>query len=80
MNETKYIWQNGKIVKWKDAKIHVLSHGLHYGTSVFEGIRLYKIGKNKSAIFRLMTHRSPILLSKSIRNENSFHKKNSKRQ
>lgn len=56
MNETKYIWQNGKIVKWKDAKVHVLSHGLHYGTSVFEGIRLYKIGKNKSAIFRLDEH------------------------
>jgi len=43
------------MVKWEDAKIHVLSHGLHYGTSVFEGIRYYKTGKN-SSVFRLQEH------------------------
>lgn len=36
------IWFNGEFVDWKDAKIHVLSHVVHYGSSVFEGIRCYK--------------------------------------
>ncbi len=36
-----YIWMNGKLVEWKDAKLHVLSHGLHYGSCVFEGERAY---------------------------------------
>ena len=34
-----YIWFNGEMVRWEDAKVHVMSHALHYGTSVFEGIR-----------------------------------------
>ncbi|RLG14470.1 MAG: branched chain amino acid aminotransferase [Candidatus Nanohalarchaeota archaeon] len=49
------IWINGKTVNWEDAKIHVLSHALHYGTSVFEGIRCYSTKKG-SAIFRLKEH------------------------
>lgn len=36
-----YIWFNGEMVHWAEAKIHVMSHSLHYGTSVFEGIRCY---------------------------------------
>jgi hypothetical protein len=36
-----YIWLDGKLVEWKEAKLHVLSHGLHYGSSVFEGERAY---------------------------------------
>ena len=36
-----YIWFNGEMVRWEDAKVHVMSHALHYGTSVFEGIRCY---------------------------------------
>ena len=36
-----WIWFNGEIVPWKDAKVHVLTHGLHYGSSVFEGERAY---------------------------------------
>ncbi|MCD6387264.1 MAG: hypothetical protein J7L30_02985, partial [Methanophagales archaeon] len=39
------IWFNGRFVEWKDAKVHVLSHGLHYGTGVFEGIRCYSTDK-----------------------------------
>ncbi len=35
-----YIWIDGKIVEWKDAKVHVLSHGMHYGSGVFEGERM----------------------------------------
>ena len=50
-----YIWHNGQIVGWDDAKVHVLSHALHYGSSVFEGIRLYKT-PNGPKIFRLQDH------------------------
>ena len=49
------IWMNGRLVKWDDAKIHVLSHVVHYGTSWFEGIRCYNTAKG-SAIFRLDRH------------------------
>jgi branched-chain amino acid aminotransferase len=55
MEETKFIWFNGKLVKWEDAKIHVLSHALHYGSGVFEGIRAYKTKKGP-AVFRLKEH------------------------
>ena len=49
------IWIDGKMVDWKDANIHVLSHVVHYGTSVFEGIRAYKNEKGV-AVFRLEEH------------------------
>ncbi|WP_432644714.1 branched-chain amino acid transaminase [Methanobrevibacter sp.] len=49
------IWVDGEMVDWKDAKIHVLSHVVHYGTSVFEGIRAYK-NENGVAVFRLKEH------------------------
>jgi branched-chain amino acid aminotransferase len=49
------IWIDGKFVDWQDAKIHVLSHALHYGSTVFEGARCYKT-KNGSAVFRLEAH------------------------
>jgi branched-chain amino acid aminotransferase len=49
------IWMNGKLVNWEDAKIHVLSHVIHYGSSWFEGIRCYETKKG-SAIFRLDRH------------------------
>ena len=55
MKESKFIWMNGEFIDWKDAKIHVLSHGLHYGTSVFEGIRAYHTNKGP-AIFRAEEH------------------------
>jgi len=49
------IWFNNRFVEWDDAKIHVLSHVVHYGSSVFEGIRCYK-NREGSAIFRLEDH------------------------
>jgi branched-chain amino acid aminotransferase len=55
MQESKYIWYNGKFCDWKEAKIHVLTHALHYGTGVFEGIRCYNTPKGP-AIFRLKDH------------------------
>jgi branched-chain amino acid aminotransferase len=54
-DESGKIWMDGKLVDWKDAKIHVLSHVVHYGTSVFEGIRAYK-NDNGIGIFRLNEH------------------------
>ena len=39
---TEKIWMNGELVDWADAKIHILTHTLHYGTGVFEGIRAYE--------------------------------------
>ena len=55
MKETGKIWMNGKLVPFKDAKIHVLTHALHYSTSIFEGIRCYDTPEG-SAIFRLPEH------------------------
>lgn len=55
METTKYIWLNGQFVLWEDAKIHIVSHSLHYGSAVFEGIRAYKTPKG-GAIFRLKEH------------------------
>ncbi len=55
MQETEFIWFNGKLIKWKDAKIHVLTHSLHYGGGAFEGIRVYKTKKG-SVVFRLKEH------------------------
>ncbi len=54
-DETGKIWFNGNFVDWKDANLHVLSHVVHYGTSVFEGIRCYNT-KNGPAVFRLQDH------------------------
>ncbi|MGQ9468921.1 MAG: branched-chain amino acid transaminase [Nitrososphaerales archaeon] len=55
MIKTESIWMNGKFVEWDEAKIHILTHGLHYGTSVFEGIRCYET-INGPAVFRLKDH------------------------
>ena len=52
---TQYIWFNGKLVPWEQATVHVLSHALHYGSSVFEGVRAYQTHKGV-AIFRLRDH------------------------
>jgi len=55
MDAAKYIWMNGEFVAWDDAKIHVLSHTLHYGNGVIEGTKAYKTEKGY-AIFRLNEH------------------------
>lgn len=55
MEQSEFIWMNGEFVPWEDAQVHVLTHALHYGTSVFEGVRCYdtEIGP---AIFRHQDH------------------------
>jgi branched-chain amino acid aminotransferase len=55
IQEVDKIWMNGKLVDWKEAKIHVLTHALHYGSAVFEGIRCYKT-VDGPAVFRLKEH------------------------
>jgi branched-chain amino acid aminotransferase len=55
MNEVKKIWLDGEFVDWQNAKIHILTHTLHYGGGVFEGIRTYET-KNGPAVFRLKEH------------------------
>lgn len=54
-NEKSKIWFNGKLIDWMDAKVHVMAHVLHYGSSVFEGLRCYDTPRG-SMVFRLMDH------------------------
>jgi branched-chain amino acid aminotransferase len=62
---TKYIWFNGKLVPWEKATVHVLTHALHYGSSVFEGVRAYATHRGL-AIFRLKDHTKRLLESAKI--------------
>lgn len=55
MEETEFIWFNGEMKKWSETKIHFLTHSLHYGSAVFEGIRCYNTNKGP-AVFRLKEH------------------------
>lgn len=55
METTKKIWFNGKVIDWEKAQVHILTHTLHYGAGVFEGIRAYKTEKGP-AVFRLDDH------------------------
>lgn len=50
------IWLDGELVPWRDAKVHVLTHTLHYGMGVFEGVRAYDAGEHSTSIFRLKEH------------------------
>ena len=56
MEKSEKIWMDGKLVPWHEANVHVLTHTLHYGLGVFEGIRCYNSKENGSAIFRLQEH------------------------
>jgi branched-chain amino acid aminotransferase len=56
VEKVEKIWLNGSFVPWEDAKVHVLTHTLHYGLGVFEGIRCYRRSDGRSAIFRLREH------------------------
>ncbi len=60
-----FIWMDGKLVPWRDATTHVLTHSLHYGLSVFEGVRAYKTDKG-TAIFRLKEHTERLINSAHI--------------
>ena len=60
------IWMDGELVDWRDAKIHVLSHTLHYGCGAFEGVRAYKTADGGTAIFRLAEHTERLFNSAKI--------------
>ncbi len=63
--QADYIWMNGKIIPWDQAQVHVFTHALHYGSSVFEGIRVYETGDG-SAIFRGREHFERLLFSSKV--------------
>jgi len=65
MEETEFIWMNGNLLKWQNAKVHFLTHALHYGSAVFEGIRCYKTGKGP-AVFRLKDHLERLFYSADV--------------
>jgi branched-chain amino acid aminotransferase len=65
MKTSKYIWFNGDLVPWAEAKVHVMTHALHYGSSVFEGIRCYAT-PDGPAIFRLADHVERLFASAAI--------------
>jgi branched-chain amino acid aminotransferase len=60
------IWMDGELVEWRDAKVHVLSHTLHYGCGAFEGVRAYKTADGSTAIFRLEEHTERLFNSAKI--------------
>jgi branched-chain amino acid aminotransferase len=62
METAEYIWMNGDFVRWDEAKVHVLSHGLHYGSGVFEGVRCYETERGP-AIFRHDEHLNRLVRS-----------------
>jgi len=55
MQQADFIWMNGELVRWEDAKVHVLTHALHYGSGVFEGVRAYETERG-TAVFRHQDH------------------------
>ena len=59
------IWMDGQLIDWRDAKVHVLTHTLHYGCGAFEGVRAYQTDKG-TAIFRLQEHTQRLLNSAKI--------------
>src|SRR5215211_6430268 len=59
------VWRDGEFINWDDARVHVMSHVLHYGSSVFEGIRTYKTRRGP-AVFRLREHMQRLLNSAKI--------------
>src|SRR5436189_6263670 len=63
--KSEKIWFNGKFVEWDDARIHVMSHVVNYGSSVFEGIRCYNTTKG-SAVFRLPEHMQRLVNSAKV--------------
>jgi len=65
MEKSEKIWMNGKLIPWDEARVHVLTHGLHYGTGVFEGIKCYETVQGP-AVFRLKEHMQRMLSSAKI--------------
>ncbi|MBM4275933.1 MAG: branched-chain amino acid transaminase [Deltaproteobacteria bacterium] len=56
VEKAKFIWMDGKFIPWDEAQVHIMTHSLHYGLGVFEGIRAYQCADGRTAIFRLREH------------------------
>jgi len=65
MEPTEFIWMDGELISWGEAKVHVLTHSLHYGGGAFEGIRCYETKKG-TAVFRLEDHMKRLLYSAKV--------------
>ena len=63
MDKAKYIWMNGELIPWDEAKVHVLTHTLHYGNGAIEGTKAYKTVDGRCAIFKLQEHTQRLLNS-----------------
>ncbi len=63
MNKAKYIWMNGKLTPWDEAKVHILTHTLHYGNGAIEGTKAYKTVDGRCAIFKLKEHTQRLINS-----------------
>ncbi len=68
VEKSRQIWFNGELVDWEEAKVHVLTHTLHYGDGVFEGLRCYRCSDGSSAVFRLDEHVARLFDSAKILN------------
>jgi branched-chain amino acid aminotransferase len=66
VQKAEKIWKDGKLIAWDDANVHILTHTLHYGLGVFEGIRCYECADGRSAVFRLREHVVRLLNSAKI--------------
>ena len=66
-NHSNLMWHNGEIIKWENGTTHVMSHGLHYGSAVFEGIKCYN-GFQGPTLFRLKDHIVRLFNSAKIHN------------
>jgi hypothetical protein len=66
LTDCKFVWRNGKIVPWAEATVHVSSHGLHYGTGVFEGIRCYDSPADRPSFVSAPTSIAGLLLPVSM--------------
>ena len=73
MTKSDKIWMNGKWIAWDDAKIHVLSHVVHYGSSVFEGIRCYRTAQRPGDLPARGSHRPAVLLGPRLPHGDSVH-------
>jgi branched-chain amino acid aminotransferase len=56
VEKTEHVWHNGRLIAWEDANVHILTHTLHYGLGVFEGIRCYRSDDGAGNVFRLKEH------------------------
>jgi len=64
--DAEYIWLDGELLPWREARVHVLTHTLHYGLGAFEGIRCYRRADGRSGVFRLQEHVDRLFLSAHI--------------